>query len=153
MSKSDNSKAKREVLRQQGTLHSHPERVKDPLFRENSFFDPQDLIQVKYEMIRTVQQGDQSIVDAATNFGFSRPAFYEAQAALKEDGIIGLIPKKRGPQSGHKLSASIVEWMKAELKSQPETKTPELVEQIRKTFGVKVHARSIERALVRSKKK
>src|SRR5690349_15686821 len=40
------------LLAQCGTLHPHPQRVQDALFRGSTFFDPRDLIQVRYEMVR-----------------------------------------------------------------------------------------------------
>ena len=33
-------------------LHPHPETVTAALFQDSAFFDPDDLIQVKYEMLR-----------------------------------------------------------------------------------------------------
>src|SRR5215471_19313108 len=45
--------AKREALRQQGTLNPRPDEVTDELFAARSFFDPRDLVQVKYEMGQT----------------------------------------------------------------------------------------------------
>ena len=44
--------AKAEALRRQGELHCRPDDVQDELFRTNEFFDPRDLVQVKYEMLR-----------------------------------------------------------------------------------------------------
>lgn len=44
--------AKAEMLRSRGTLHPHPERVQDDLFRTSVFFDPRDAMQVRYEMLR-----------------------------------------------------------------------------------------------------
>jgi hypothetical protein len=41
-------------LRQHATLNPHPEQVSDALFQTNLFFDPRDLLQVKYEMLRRV---------------------------------------------------------------------------------------------------
>jgi hypothetical protein len=35
------------------TLNPHPEKVTDPAFGPGGFFDPADLVQVKYEMVRT----------------------------------------------------------------------------------------------------
>ena len=40
---------KAEALRATGTLNPRPARVTDPLFHGASFFDAQDLMQVKYE--------------------------------------------------------------------------------------------------------
>jgi len=38
----------RAELRKQGTLNPRPREVTDPLFAKDSFFDPRDLVQVKY---------------------------------------------------------------------------------------------------------
>ena len=43
---------KEDFLRQHGCLHPHPERVADELFQDSDFFDPRDLVLVKYEMLR-----------------------------------------------------------------------------------------------------
>jgi hypothetical protein len=73
--------AKLEALRQQGTLNPRPDEVTDERFAAHSFFDPRDLVQVKYEMLRRVQADGKSITDAEAAFGFSRPSFYQAQSA------------------------------------------------------------------------
>src|SRR5215469_8633345 len=46
---------RQQVLTEQGTAHPRPEAVTDPLFYDSAFFDPNDLVQVKYEMLRSVQ--------------------------------------------------------------------------------------------------
>jgi hypothetical protein len=43
------SDPKGESLREHATLNSHPEQVTDALFQTAPFFDPRDLVQVKYE--------------------------------------------------------------------------------------------------------
>ena len=52
---SQSTDAKHRALRELGVLHGQPEDVNDELFRMHDFFDPHDLVQVKYEMIRRVQ--------------------------------------------------------------------------------------------------
>ena len=46
---------KRDALKAQGALHPRPQDVTDPLFRESTFFDAHDIVQVKYEMLRRVR--------------------------------------------------------------------------------------------------
>jgi len=60
-------------LKRTGTLNPHPEAVADLLFKENPFFDPRDLLQVRYEMLRRHRAQEMSILDAAAAFGVSRP--------------------------------------------------------------------------------
>lgn len=92
---------KRQTLRRHGPLNPHPEAVSHPLFQDNDFFDSDDLIQVKYEMLRQVHIDKSSISQSAQACGFSRPSFYQARAALRQDGIFGLLPHRRGPKGGH----------------------------------------------------
>ena len=63
------------ALRQQGCLNPHPEQVKDELFQAREFFDPRDLVQVKYEMLRRVEADGLPVNRSAATFGFSRPSF------------------------------------------------------------------------------
>ncbi len=78
---------KRQTLRRHGTLNPHPGAVSHPLFHNSDFFDSDDLMQVKYEMLRQVHIDKASISESAQAFGFSRPSFYQAQAALQQDGV------------------------------------------------------------------
>src|SRR5215469_15140704 len=118
---------KREALREQGTLNPRPREVTDPLFAEDSFFDPRDLVQVKYEMLRRVQSEGHSITGAAMAFGFSRPSFYQALSAFEQDGLAGLVPHKRGPKQAHKLTNEVMEFITDTRQKQPELGIAELV--------------------------
>ena len=117
------------------------------------FFDSDDLMQVKYEMLRQVHIDKGSISESAQAFGFSRPSFYQAQAALQQDGVFGLLPHRRGPQGGHKLTAEVMEFV-TELRFADSSLTPEqLAEAIQRRFRIQVHPRSIQRRLLRQKKR
>jgi transposase len=151
MAKSNSSKT--DTLRNQGVLNPHPEKVKDSLFDEFDFFDARDLVQVKYEMVRRVQVDGEPVSHSAAAFGFSRPSFYQAQAALEEGGLAALVPKKRGPRRSHKLSTEVMDFLLQELAEDASLRSGELVDRVGARFGIKVHPRSIERALAREKKK
>jgi transposase len=90
---------------------------------------------------------------AAKAFGFSRPAFYEAQAAVSRGGIAGLVPQKRGPRRRHKLSTQVVDFLLLERQADPSVRSQQLAGRVRERFGVDVHHRSVERALSQVKKK
>ena len=141
------------ALRQVGALSSHPEAVRDPLFRDNEFFDARDLVQVKYEMLRRVQAEGQSVTQAASAFGFSRVSFYQAQAAFAEAGLPGLVPRRRGPRGAHKLTDAVVDFLEGLRAADPNVRTRDLVDRVQQRFGLNVHPRSIERALARRSKK
>lgn len=147
------SDPKADALREQGCLHPHPEKVTDEAFAASEFFDPRDLVQVKYEMLRRVRIDGQPVSHAATGFGLSRPSYYQAQAAYEEGGLPALLPKKPGPRRAHKLSAEVMAALREALAEQPELGPQDLVQLIEERFGVSVHRRSVERALARQEKK
>jgi transposase len=104
-------------------------------------------------MLRQVSVERGSVTEAAAQFGLSRPSFYEAQAAFQQDGLAGLLPEKRGPRRAHKLSEEIMEFLKKEKAEDPDLSGAALAEKLWKERRLRVHRRSIERALARRKKK
>jgi transposase len=153
MPKTPDAEPKTQALRQSGTLNPRPQDVRDELFREQIFFDPRDLVQVKYEMLRRVSQDGHSISQAAVSFGFSRPSFYQAQTAFEASGLAGLVPQKRGPKQGHKLTPEILEFLRMARADDAELKPAALAQLAQERFGVAVHPRTIERGLLRDQKK
>jgi transposase len=145
-----NTKAER--LKALKSLNRHPERVQATWFQTGSFFDPQDLVQVKYEMLRHVKHEGASKADAAALFGMSRPAFYQAEAALDREGLAGLLPRRRGPKGAHKLNAEIMSFIERRQEQDPEIHARALAREIKSQLNLSVHPRSIERALARKKK-
>lgn len=151
--KASDNDPKIQALRQSGTLNPRPQDVGDALFREKEFFHAHDLLQVKYEMLRRVSQEEHPISQAAASFGFSRSSFYQAQSAFEASGLAGLVPQKRGPKQGHKLTPEILEFMRRARADDAEARTADLVQRVRERFGVELHSRTIERGLLRGQKK
>ena len=146
-------KSKRDALKRHGTLNPHPNMVADPLFETGHFFDRDDVVQVKYEMLRRVTVDKQSVTQSAIAFGFSRPTYYQAEADFQRDGLFGLLPEKRGPRQGHKLRSDVLDFAMQLRASDPSLRPPDLAAAIQERFGVNAHPRSIDRALRRQEKK
>ena len=138
-------------LKRTGTLNPHPDTITDRLFQENPFFDPRDLLQVRYEMLRRHTAENMSILDAAAAFGVSRPTFYQAQAAFNQSGLAGLLPSARGPKGGHKVTDEVLDYVKTLRVEDPSVTTVQCVQAVQHRFGITIHRRSLERA--QSKKK
>ncbi|MDA8282536.1 MAG: helix-turn-helix domain-containing protein [Actinomycetota bacterium] len=143
---------KEEALRAARALNPRPEAVVAPEFANSEFFDARDLVQVKYEMLRRARHDGSTVSAAAAAFGFSRPSFYEAKAAFEQAGIPGLLPKRPGPRRAHKLSEEVVERLREVLRADPSRSAVDLAELAQAEFGVRVHPRSVERALARPPK-
>jgi transposase len=142
---------KRQRLRASRSLNPHPERVSDALFQDREFFDRDDLLQVKYEMLRCVEQEGRSVAQAAADFGFSRRHFYVIQQQFAEAGFQGLVPDKRGPRGAHKLDDEVMRLVMAALNDDPTLKAPGLARLIEREFRLSIHPRTIEKALARKK--
>jgi transposase len=139
-----------QVLREERCLNPRPEAVRDPAFASSEFLDARDLVQVKYEMVRRVRVEGDAVSRTVADFGFSRPSFYEAAAALDAGGLAGLVPARPGPRRAHKMSDEVVAFAEERLDADPELRAADLVGLIEDHFGVRVHPRSIERALARA---
>jgi len=140
---------RRQALSAQGATHPHPQAVTDPLFRDSAFFDPNDLVQVKYEMLRSVQKEGRAVVEAAQAFGLSRPVFYVTQGLFQREGLPGLLPRKRGPKRPHKLNdEALAVLFQAIQDAGRMLKGEELAALLAQRCGIEAHPRSILRRLL-----
>ena len=146
---------KTESLKKYSALNPHPNKVVEKPFSDSAleFFDPRDLVQVKYEMLRAVNEEGHAVKQASEAFGFSRPAFYQAQSQFKKEGLAGLVKKRPGPKTGHKLTDDVLAFIEDKTEEGKPLRSRKLVPLIKKEFGKSVHPRSIERAVMRRKKK
>jgi transposase len=140
------------ALRAERALNPRPEGVTDERFASSEFLDARDLVQVKYEMVRRARVDGEPVSRAAEQFGFSRPSFYAAQAALDEGGLAALVPARPGPRRAHKMSGEVVAFAREQRAADPKLSSQALVELIAERFGVRVHRRSVERALARAER-
>jgi len=141
------SQTKRQALEASGTFNPRWEKVRHPWFQQSEFFDPQDLLQLKYETLRALKADGCSIAKAASDFGLSRPTIYQAQAIFAEKGVEGLLPQKTGPKHPRKLTPEVRQHLQELAVAQPAIGAAELARQVRQRFNVELHPRTIEKAL------
>ncbi len=149
----EDKKAKIQILQKHRSLNRRQERIIDEAFKCNEFFDPHDLVQVKYEMLRRVLVEGHPVARAASAFGFSRVAFYQIKAAYEAGGLPALIPRPTGPKYGHKITKQVLGFIDRCLTTDKSLNASTLAKRVQKQFGFSVHPRTIERALSRHQKK
>ena len=149
--KSKSKPLKVEALREEGTLNPTPEQVRDPKFQDNEFFDPHDIVQVKYEMLRRVSIENAPVSAAAEEYGVSRPTYYQTKASFDRAGIGGLVPQKRGPRGPHKFRGKALAFVQKQLVAGEPVRARELAKLIRQKFELNIHPRTIERAVAGKK--
>ena len=114
------------ALRESRCLNPHPGQVTDEAFLADEFFDARDAVQVKYEMVRRVSVDGAPVTATAAAFGYSRPSYYQAAAALAASGLQGLVPARPGPRGGHKLTGQVLAWAEQQLAADPQLKAAAL---------------------------
>lgn len=150
--KSGSKRSKNEALIEEGTFNSSPEKVRDPKFQGSEFFDPQDVVQVRYEMLRRVSIDKVSVTEASDEYGVSRPTYYQARTNFDTAGIAGLVPAKPGPRSPHKIDDTVLAFLKARLVPGEPLRARNLAKLVRQDLDIELHPRTIERALKKTRR-
>ena len=139
--------SKIECLKENGTYNADSKSVLAEDFKHGIFFDPCDLIQVKYEMLRSVEKKELSITEASTKYGLSRQTYYINKAAVEEGGISALMPKKTGPKNAVKLNDDCANFIDSYVMEHPSAKPPEINRAMAASTGITVHDRTVARYL------
>jgi len=135
---------KHKEMQKNGSFNHRAENVTAEIFSQSRFFDAHDLIQVKYEMLRAVEKDRRDITSTSATFGFSRVSFYQIKKEYDENGIAGLMPKKRGPKGSRKMNQDDVEFAKSFVDTHTKAQILILLKEER---GVEISKRTLERQL------
>lgn len=136
---------KRDILIANGTYNKNHSKVLNDKFRNDPFYDPMDIVQVKYEMLRTAKCNERSIARIADEFGFSRAAFYKIKASYDANGITALVPGKCGPRRARKLTVEYQNYIDRHMKENPKANSAEIVQYLKQETGIKISTRTIDR--------
>jgi transposase len=150
--KHDSKRSKADALIEEGTFNPAPDKVHDPKFRASEFFDPHDVVQVKYELLRRVSIDKVSVTEASGEYGVSRPTYYQAKADFDAAGIAGLVPAKPGPRGPHKVDGDVLAFLRARVVAGEPLRARELAKLVRDELDVELHPRTIERVLKKTRR-
>ena len=141
------SMKKTDILKENGTFNHQSDKVTADDFRHGIFFDPQDLVQVKYEMLRSVAKDNLSVSEASKKYGLSRQTYYINKEAVEKAGIMALIPQKPGPKHATKLTDDGKTFIDSFVQSHPKATLKDINEALAQNTGITVHLRTIQRYL------
>ncbi|NSY41631.1 helix-turn-helix domain-containing protein [Leisingera sp. ANG59] len=145
-------RSKTDALIEEGTFNPAADKVRDPKFSGSEFFDPQDAVQVRYEMLRRVSVDRASVTEVSVEYGVSRPTYYQAKANFDAAGIAGLVPAKPGPRGPHKIDDDVLAFLEAHLVPGEPVRARELAKLLRRDLDIDLHPRTIERALKKTRR-
>jgi len=138
---------KKEVLSQLGALNKNPEKVTNYLFKKHDFFDPQDKVQIKYEMLRANQVDGQKITHICTQYNYSREAFYVILRKFKHQGIVGFLEGSRQKKNTIMINQDIAKMIIQMKFENPDISGAKLAQKINATFNADYKKRAIEKAV------
>lgn len=139
--------SKIDILKENGTYNPGGESVRADDFLHGIFFDPNDLVQVKYEMLRSVEKKECSISEASEKYGLSRQTYYINKSAIENGGLTALMPKKTGPKDGFKLKDEGRRFIDNYISEHPGASPHEINAAMTADTGITVHDRTIARYL------
>lgn len=139
------TESKKKFLQQEGLLNPKPKRVSHPLFETLGFFDPFDLPQVRYEMIRTARVENISVAKACNLFGFSREYFYKLERTFMARGYVSLLGSTRGRRPIIALNQEVVNFIVHRKIEEPKLSGENLLQEIRRLYNVHCSRRTVER--------
>ena len=144
--------SKRDMLKRAGAWNAAWARVQAAVFAEHpDFCDAENLVQVKYEMLRAHHVDGLPVAEVARMFGFSRQTVYLTDAAFAIEGFGGLLTKKRGPKHPRKLTAEMVDFLTRRREQVPAISATALAEDLQQRFQATIHPRSIQRLLKKNR--
>jgi len=141
-------RARLRALEQAGLVHPAPDAVSAAPFGEHpEFFAAVDKVQVKYEMLRAHLVDGETVTGVAAAHGYSRASFYLVARAFEDAGMVGLLDERPGRRGPVKLSAEVLAFLEARRSERPGASGAELASELEQALGVRLHRRTVERAL------
>jgi len=130
-------------------LNPRPEAVTAELFvGRPEFFDAEDRLQVRYELLRAPAHGEMTVTEACRAFSVSRQTFYVLRRAFEAAGMSGLVEAKRGRKGPLKASVEVVAFVRRAKTEDPSLSGAELARRVEDSFGIRLHRRTVERLMV-----
>jgi len=138
---------KEDSLQKSNCFNRNNANVTAGIFSASPFFDCRDIVQVKYEMVRAVENAEGTVADISRSFGFSRKSYYQINEAFQAGGLQALVPKKTGPKKPTKLTPETSAFIESFLDNKPNAKSSEVSAALEAEIGVNIHPRTIYRHL------
>lgn len=140
---------KEESLKSSNTYNPKSNRINAPCFADNEMMDPHDLLQVRYEMVRSIELDNKPIKDICSEFGVSASTARRYVKDLKEGGLIALVPEKKGPSGPTKLSKEAAGFIDNYLKEFPKASGGKVHRALETKLHTGVSKRTVERYLLK----
>lgn len=134
-------------LKKEGLLNQKPDRISHSLFKIHDFFDPLDLLQVRYEMLRSVKVDGYPVAKVCRTFGFSREYYYKLWRMFLERGFVGLLGAPQGRRPLIALNQELVNFIIHKKLENPKLPSKKICKQIINIYHIECSTRTVERII------
>ena len=138
---------KEDRLKASNTFNPDYDKISDPKFSIDSIMDPRDLLQVRYELVRSVEYDNTPITHAAEEYGVSERTARRYIQSMKAGGLSALIPGKSGPSGPSVLKQEVCDFIDAYVASHPRASGKKVCDAIAQSMNISVGQRTVERYL------
>ncbi|MBU0599712.1 MAG: helix-turn-helix domain-containing protein [bacterium] len=116
---------------------------------DGRFLNLQDLVQVRYEMLRESFTSGKSISKVCAKYNYSRERFYHFKKRFEKKGILGLMDKKGGPKKPYKVNEEIEGIILNKRKSNGKEgkNIYAIAKELKKEGIIEISAKTVERIL------
>ena len=122
-------------------------RAPEFLDANQPFYDPNDYVQVRYEMLRKVFVEAHPVVATARLYGLSRQRFYQVRDGFERAGVAGLLEGRPGRKEPTKLTPAIVTFIHRCREEDPSRSGAQIRDAVQAGFGVVVTTRTVNLVL------
>jgi hypothetical protein len=142
---------KKEALVENGTFNRNHEKVKRSKFLAGGFYDPTDIMQVKYEMLRDAMGDIGSIEALSGEYGYTRASYYNIREAFDRGGVMALAHGKTGPKEPRKLTREAQAHIEGYTAGHPSASANDIRANLVQDKGIQVSKRTVERHMAKKK--
>ena len=113
----------------------------------NELMDPQDLLQVRYELVRAIDYDKKPVKEICAEYGVSVTTARRYLEDLRKGGLIALVPEPKGPSGPTKLTKEAIEFIENFLKENPRASGGKIHKALEARFHLGISKRTVERFL------
>ena len=138
---------KQSHLKKSNTFNTKSDKITARLFADNELMDPQDLLQVRYELVRAIEYDKKPIKEICAEYGVSATTARRYIDDLRKGGLIALVPDPKGPSGPTKLTKEAAEFIENYLKENPRASGGKIHNALEAKLHLGVSKRTVERFL------
>ena len=134
-------------LKESNTFNAKSDKVSAQIFADNKLMDPQDLLQVRYEMVRAIELDNKPVNEICAEYGVSASTARRYLDDLRKGGLIALVPEPKGPSGPTKLTKEAVRFIEDYPKDSPRASGGKIHNALEAKLHLGISKRTVERYL------